>query len=403
MKKIVLTDQEYERIIRIRRILHQYPEISNREYKTSEYIVKELQSIEGIEFITLPLESGVVATLNGTGEKRLNLNNSEVALRSDIDAIEQNENIDSPWKSVYPGIMHACGHDCHMASLLGAAMILSRMRTQFNGQVDFIFQPAEEITCGAEEMVNAGLFERIHPQYIFGIHNWPSIPSGNIVVATGPRMAAKINFSVHIVGKGGHGSEPQNNIDPIVCAATVIESLQTIISRNMAPFQNVVLSVNSICGGNENNLVVDDVAMKVTIRAVQQQALMRAWERAVKIINSISDAYECHTEIVTEARIPAVNNNEDVYRIAHKAAEISITQNEKIINADPALASEDFSIYSQFAKTWFYWIGSGMHNQENAPLHSDCYFPDESVIPLAAKLFAASAFTALEYGDMSVI
>ena len=174
-----------------------------------------------------------------------------------------------------PGVMHACGHDFHAASLVGAAMILSRAAADgaLRGTADLIFQPAEEGTRGAAALIEGGLFDVIRPDRIFGIHNWPSVRSGDVVVHEGPLMAGKRNFTITVFGQGGHGSMPHLNIDPIVCAAAVIQSLQTVISRNMNPMDAVLLSVNRIEGGSPMNLVADQVTMLASVRSLSDPAL----------------------------------------------------------------------------------------------------------------------------------
>ena len=413
------TEEEKNRIIEIHRDLHSHPEISDREFRTTKEIKKILASLDGVEILELPMKTGVLAVLRGTAgtadqekkagrdeeqsgrtaenneSQKAHENIREIALRADIDAIQQTEKADVPFKSLHNGIMHACGHDLHTAGLIGAAMYLSRMRSHFSGQVDFIFQPAEEITRGAGEMISAGLFRMIHPQRIYGIHNWPDVPAGCIVAQPGPRMAAKINFRIAIKGRGGHGSCPQDNVDPIVCAAAAVQSLQTIVSRNIAPMDNVICSVNSIRGGSEQNLVVDEVQMTATIRSLQPAALKRAWERARRIIGETAEAYECRADIHRTDDIPAVVNPDNMADEARAIAALALENSgidsfRTIVPAQPALASEDFSFYMSKAPSWFFWVGSGEENKENEPLHSPLFCPDESAALLIAQLYAAA-------------
>lgn len=391
---MILSEEEVDRITEIRRDLHEHPEISFEEERTTSVVRRILSDLPGIRILNLPVPTGLVAVMNGTAGKSRHDRLQEIALRADIDAIQQTERADVPWKSANDGVMHGCGHDCHTAALLGAAMTLSKKRDQFAGQVDFIFQPAEEITRGAQQLIGAGLFDVIHPERIFGIHNWPSVPVGKIVVNPGPRMAAKINFRIRIDGKGGHGSEPQNNIDPIICAAAIVQSLQTIVSRNMAPMDNVILSVNSINGGSEQNLVVDSVEMTATIRAVQEKALERAFERAQAVVSNTAKAYECRSSVSVEDRIPAVDNPaglaDEIRQIAAAAA-----GKENLLETGPALASEDFSFYMQKVPSWFFWVGSGAEDGSSAPLHSPYFCPDEGVLETAADLYTAAALYSL--------
>ena len=313
---IRLTAEEEARIIDFRHDMHMYPELSHRELRTSGNIKSFLSSLEGIEILELPKETtGVVARLVG-GKP-----GCEIGLRADIDAICQTEDNDLPWKSREAGIMHACGHDFHTAGLLGAAMILSRNRDEVPGTVDFLFQEAEETTDGARKMIDSGLFEVIHPAAFFGEHNRPEVPVGKVVCKNGALMAAKTNFVIRIFGRGGHGSMPHLCVDPIVASAAIIQSLQTIVSRNTDPLESVVLSVGSIHGGSIENLVVDKVEMTASIRALSVEARERAVRRMETVVRSTAEAYECRAEIEYREILPLTFNGEKMYKIAVRAAE----------------------------------------------------------------------------------
>ena len=217
--EIRLTSEEEAQIIDFRHDMHMHPELSHREFRTTSNIKAFLSTLEGIEILELPRKTtGVVARLIG-GKM-----GPEICLRADIDAICQTEDNDLPWKSRETGIMHACGHDFHTAGLLGAAMILSRKREEVPGTVDFLFQEAEETTDGAREMIDAGIFEVIHPVAFFGEHNRPEVPVGKVVCKNGALMAAKTNFVIRVIGRGGHGSMPHLCVDPIVASAAIIQS-----------------------------------------------------------------------------------------------------------------------------------------------------------------------------------
>ena len=283
MDGITLLPDEFEQILHIKRDLHMHPELSKEEFRTSGVIRAFLEKLPCAELLKTGTPTGVLARIAGDGS------GTEIALRADIDALPQTEMYESPWKSRSEGVMHACGHDFHTASLLGAVLILARLKTQglLRNTVDLIFQPAEEGTTGAGALIDAGLFDRIHPRAIFGIHNWPSVESGKIVLHEGALMAAKRNMTIRIKGRGGHGSMPHLNVDPIVCAAAVVQSLQTIVSRNTSPLDSVVLSINYIGGGSPVNLVVDQVEMKATIRSLSDVALERSISRTEAIVRKM--------------------------------------------------------------------------------------------------------------------
>ena len=380
-----LTEEEFRIILDFKRDLHMHPELSQKEFRTTERIRDFLKGLPSCRILPVPVETGVVAVIKGKKE------DPEIMLRADIDALPQTEEYESEWKSQNPGIMHACGHDFHTASLLGAALILNRMQQEgkLEGTVDLVFQPAEEGTTGARMLLNAGLFDFIHPAYCFGMHNWPSVESGNIVCHQGALMAAKRNFEIRLFGAGGHGSMPHLNIDPIVCAAAVVQSLQTVVSRNIDPLDSVVLSINQIEGGSPVNLVVDQVSMKATIRSLSEEALDRAIQRTETIVKSTAAAYECRSEIIWKERIPAVYNSSEMTTAARKCAEKTGC---RIVDAPPSLASEDFALYRSNVPSFFYWVGSRTPGETCIEeLHRPRFHTDDAALRYAAELYAASA------------
>ena len=383
-----LTEEEYRIILDIKHDLHMHPELSNEEHRTTGIIKDFLKKLPGVELPDLPLKTGVIARIRG------NAPGPETLLRADIDALPQNEQYESPWKSLNQGVMHACGHDFHTASLLGCAMILSRAAEagELKGCADLLFQPAEEGTTGARQVIDAGLFEVIHPDRCFGIHNWPSVPAGSIVIHTGPLMAAKRNFTIRVIGAGGHGSMPHLNIDPIVCAAALIQSLQTVVSRNMNPLTPTVLSVNMIHGGSPVNLVVNEVEIRATVRSLSEEALDRAIGRVETIIMKTAEAYECRAEIKWNERIPAVINTPEMCSLASRAAET--VSGAKVTDVSPSLASEDFALYRKYVPSFFYWVGSHKEGDPVEELHRPFFHTDDSAMRIAASLYAASALQA---------
>ena len=386
MKTVQLTEEEYLRILAFKRDLHMHPELSRKEVQTTAKIRAFLESLP--DFRILPLETetgtGIAAQIRGA-EKGL-----EIMLRADIDALPQTEDYESPWKSQIPGVMHACGHDFHAASLLGAALILQRAKKDgaLRTTVDLVFQPAEEGTTGAGVMIRAGLFDMIHPDYCFGIHNWPSVQTGRIACHQGPLMSGKRNFEIRIHGAGGHGSMPHLNIDPVVCAAAVIQSLQTVVSRNTNPLDSVILTINRIEGGGPMNLVADQVTMLASVRSLSDPALDRAIERVESIVEKTAEAYECRGEIIWSDRIPAVWNSPEMTALAKRCAAATGCQ---VVDAPPSLASEDFSRYRAFAPSFFYWVGSTAAGDQPQELHKPLFHTDDTALRHAAELYAASA------------
>ena len=413
-----LTKEDIELITAFRHDLHQHPELSGEEYRTTGKIREFLSALPGCRILDLPVKTGVVAQIRGTDKEVLPVKtgvaaqiqgmdegdppsgagvatqiqgmDKEVMLRADIDALPQTECVDIPWKSSVPGVMHACGHDLHTAALCGAALLLCRMKQEgmVLPTIDLVFQPAEEGTTGARMMMDAGLFDMIHPSVCFGMHNWPSVETGRVVCREGAIMSAKRNFDIVVHGRGGHGSMPHLNVDPIVCAAAMVQSLQTIVSRNINPIDAGILSINMIEGGSPVNLVVDQVRMKATVRSLSETVLDRMIERVETIVERISQAYECRSEIIWKERIPAVWNSPEMTKEAILCAkECGLP----IVDAAPSLSSEDFALYREYVPSFFFWLGSRAAGREIHELHTPQFFADDSAIVHGARLYAACA------------
>ena len=383
-----LTDDELRMLTAFRHDLHQHPELSGRERRTSEKIRGFLSAIPECQLIDLPIETGVVARITRTpGTSGAP---TEVMLRADIDALPQTERVDIPWKSSVPGAMHACGHDLHTTALCGAALLLGRMRRECAvlPTVDLVFQPAEETGTGAQKLIDAGLFDRVHPEACFGMHNWPSVEVGKVVCREGAFMAALRNVEIVVHGAGGHGSMPHLNVDPIVCAAAIVQSLQTVVSRNVDPLVAGLVSINMIEGGSPINRVADQVRMKATVRSLSDDTLDRMIERVETIVRGTARAYECRSEVVWGRRIPTVWNAPEMMAEARACVERSGCS---LADAAPTLVGEDFAYYREHVPSFFFWVGSRRAGAEVHELHTPQFFADDSAIPYAAQLYAACA------------
>lgn len=383
-----LTDDELRMLTAFRHDLHQHPELSGQERRTSEKIRGFLSAIPECQLIDLPIETGVVARITRTpGTSGAP---TEVMLRADIDALPQTERVDILWKSSVPGAMHACGHDLHTTALCGAALLLGRMRRECAvlPTVDLVFQPAEETGTGAQTLIDAGLFDRVHPEACFGMHNWPSVEVGKVVCREGALMAALRNVEIVVHGAGGHGSMPHLNVDPIVCAAAIVQSLQTVVSRNVDPLVAGLVSINMIEGGSPINRVADQVRMKGTVRSLSDDTLDRMIERVETIVRGTARAYECRSEVVWGRRIPTVWNAPEMMSEARACVERSGCS---LADAAPTLVGEDFAYYREHVPSFFFWVGSRRAGAEVHELHTPQFFADDSAIPYAAQLYAACA------------
>lgn len=367
--------------------LHSHPELSREETRTTQHILSVLQSLPGVEILDIGAKTGAVARLAGG-------DGPAVALRADIDAIPQHEDVDRPDHSVVEGKMHACGHDIHTVSLLGAAMALSKASRELHGDVYFVFQPAEESLSGARYLVEeCHLFDVIHPRAMFGLHNYPEFPVGTVGVKEGKLMSFKDVFEMRFIGRSGHSSMPQKNIDPIVAAAAFIQSVQTITSRNVGPLEAAVVSICQVHAGTPRNLVVDDVLLSGNIRTLDEAVRERVLQHFQQIAHGTAEAYECQLQLDMHPIVPGVNNPHDMYEIALSAAKASL--GEEAIAVPPVnLASEDFSIYAQHVPAFFYFLGSGAPGRPLYSWHNAHFYPDERTPVYGAALLAQSVLSA---------
>ena len=366
---------------------HENPEMSFKEFDTTAYIRKELEAL-GIEILDSGLETGLVGYLRGGEEGPC------IALRADIDALPVTEESTCTYPSKRPGMMHACGHDTHASSLLSAARILAQLKDQIHGSVKFLFQPAEEINLGAKKMVKLGCLEGVDA--IFGLHNSPEIPLGTVAVKHGALMAAVDRIEITIKGKGGHGGIPQRNVDPVVCAAAIIQGAQTIVSRNVSPIDSCVISICSVkAGEGANNVTPDSVTMLGTVRTYSKEVEACVVKRLTALVDSICAAYECEGNLNYIYELPPTTNDEALYPAAHEAV---TSIGAEPVDPIPSTGGEDFSIFMEECPGFFYWLGT--RNEENDCVyswHSPHFKADERCIAIGAGTYAMSVFKAIEH------
>ncbi|PKP19595.1 MAG: hypothetical protein CVU06_11230, partial [Bacteroidetes bacterium HGW-Bacteroidetes-22] len=337
------------RIIEIRHQLHRQPELSYQEFLTTELIQKVLLEA-GIEIIPWGGQTGVVGLL------QVRKSGPVVALRGDIDALPIQEENETDYCSRVPGVMHACGHDAHTASLLGAALILSKLKEELPGAVKFIFQPAEEINAGAKEMVKKGVLENPNVDVIFGLHNSPNIPAGKIGLKQGPLMAAVDTTFLTIKGQGGHGAIPHKSRDPIIGAAGVLMALQTIVSRQVDPLDSAVISFGTIHGGEANNVIPEKVEMTGTVRTFnpalreEMPAMMRT------LITNAAAAMNTEADFTYRKDLPAVFNPADLALWAQESL-TKIVGSSGLIIPTPSMGGEDFSYFAELVPASFFSLG----------------------------------------------
>lgn len=371
--------------------LHRHPELSWRETRTTALLKEKLTAL-GLELIDLDMETGCAALLRG-GKP-----GPTVALRADIDAIVQETPEEGEVVSEVPGVMHACGHDFHTAGLYGAACLLSPMREEIAGNVAFLFQPAEETTGGARVMLSHGLWDKLpgKPACVFGVHNRPQIPAGKVAVQEGPLMSEKANFTIVLHGVTGHGGTPQKCIDVIVPAAAIIQGIQSVVSRNTAPEDPLVCAVCSIHAGTPENFSPDLLTMTGSIRAFSHETRMMAQNRVERLTRDIASAYGCGCDFTCEEAAPLLFNSPVMTALARRAA-ASVLGEENIVGTAPEMSSEDFPEFGREVPYFFYWLGSGFPDRENAGWHSPKFRTDDSALAIDAALLARSALEGLAW------
>lgn len=361
-----------------RQHLHQFPETAFEETQTAAFIAEKLTSF-GLDVHQGLGRTGVVATLSAGNSKK------KIALRADMDALFiQEQNIFSH-ASCHDGKMHACGHDGHSAMLLGAASYLSKNR-HFDGTVYFIFQPAEEGRAGAKQMIDDGLFDQFPADCVFGMHNFPDIPVGHFAVKTGAMMASSDSFEIIITGKATHAAIPHLGCDPIVVAAQLINSLQTIVSRNIDPADCAVLSITQIHAGNTWNAIPESVVLRGTFRSFNENIKTLIVDKMTQLVNSICTGFDVSVKIEFNPEnegYPVTFNTQAETAIALKAAQAVAGDNCVNQNPTPSMGAEDFSFMLQEKPGCYIWIGNGS-SENSCLLHNPHYDFNDEILPVGA-------------------
>jgi carboxypeptidase Ss1 len=380
--------KEFEgEIIRIRRRIHAYPELSYREFETARLVAQTLRTLH-IPAKTRVGGTGVVGLLKGA--KKGNV----VALRADMDALPVTENVNVPFKSTRPGVMHACGHDTHVAMLLGAAMLLSKHRDELQGQVKFLFQPAEEDggRGGAKPMIEDGAMNNPRVDYVFGLHISGTEPSNVFSLRPGPLMAAPDTFRMRIIGKGGHGSAPHEAVDPVFVSAQVVTALQGVTSRMIDQREPFVVSVCSIHSGTKHNIIPDEASLEGTIRTLNEKTRVQAKKYVKTVAESVSSAFKAKAEVEFQKDAYPVTVNDPT--VTKKVISIlRRVRGTKTVECKPIMGAEDFSRFLQKAPGAFYFLGT--RNPKKGCIntnHSSGFKVDERVLKYGSLSLANLAY-----------
>ena len=376
----------HEGLTALRRDLHANPEIGFEEHRTSALVAERMHEL-GIEVHTGIGKTGVVGVLHG--EK--NASGRSIALRADMDALPITEENEFAHRSTKPGLMHGCGHDGHTTMLVGAAQYLSRTRS-FDGTVYFIFQPGEEGYAGAKAMIDDGLFERFPAEEVYAMHNWPPLPAGQIGLNSGPMMSSADRVEITICGKGGHGAHPHLTVDPVVVAAHIITAAQTIVSRNVAPVDNAVLSLCSLQAGSPGafSVVPREAKLIGTVRTSKIDTQELIERRITELVESTARAFGAEANVVYERIYPATINHPLQARFAGDVAAELVGEDNVVRNLAPSMGAEDFSFMLQARPGCYLRLGQG-GGPSNCFLHNTRYDFNDAVIPLGAAFFSALA------------
>jgi amidohydrolase len=358
------------------RWFHMHPELSLEERGTSIKI-REILSASGVETLELGLETGVLACVRGSRD-----GTATVALRADIDALPIKEESGLPYASLNYGKMHACGHDFHITSLLGAAMLLRERQNSFPGTVKLIFQPAEEGVCGAQKVIDTGMLDDVRE--IYGLHVAADLNPGEVEVCAGADHAAVDKFAVHVCGRGGHAAEPHHGADPIVALAQFINAAQSVVSRNVDPFDRAVLSITQAHSGTTWNVIPDSAFAEGTIRTLNQDTREKMLKRLREIGEGVSLSSGAQVKISVENLSPATDNDPELAAIvADTARELGMP----VVPIMPNMGGEDFSLYQKRMPGVFFSLGVGSPR----PLHNSAFIANPAPLAAASTLMAALA------------
>lgn len=369
-----------------RRYIHMHPELSFREYNTSSFIQKKLDEM-GIKYVSGIAENGICAYIYGNKNIESESMKS-ILIRADMDALPIDEVSDKPYKSQNKNVMHACGHDAHVAVLLGVCKVLNNFKDKFGGVIKAVFQPGEETSGGALPMIEEGVLENPHTDVCVALHCDSDLDCGTIRVKPGSLYASPDDFRITVKGKGGHGAEPHNCIDPIMISASIIQALNNLISRETDPFDNAVISVGSIHGGSATNIIPDSVEIQGTARSLTNEVRGFLKKKIGETAEGICKTFgaECEYEY-TELFPPLINDKklaEDVYDSACR----SLGKDKCVWGGAPTMAGEDFSYFSQNRPSVLFKLGCRNKSLGIvSPIHHSSFDIDENCLKTGVKVF----------------
>ena len=368
-------------IINTRRDLHRIPETAYTEKKTSAYVADYLNN-EGLDVQTEIAKYGVIGLMD-TGKPGPTL-----MIRADMDALPLEEETGLSFASQHEGAMHACGHDSHMAMVLGAATVFNKIKNELTGKIKFLFQPAEEGPGGAKPMIEAGVMENPKVDYSIGCHVWPQLPEGTIGVRSGPLMAAMDRFDIKIFGRGGHGAMPHLCVDALEVGTQVVNALQRIVSRHMDPLQPTVVTVGTFHAGTAFNIIPGQAELSGTTRTFDLDFWKSSKERVEKVIRGVCESMGAAFELSYAFAYPPTINDEFMTDVVSRCAAKVVGQ-ENVLVPEKTMGGEDFSFYAQNSKGCFFALGVGREGA--APVHNPKFDFKEDLMLLGVETYCRVA------------
>lgn len=379
--------EEKINITTIRQALHKIPEKGFSEHKTTRFVTDYLNSIPELEVITGMAKTGVVGLLKTERPGKTLL------IRADMDALPIHEETGLTFASTHDNMMHACGHDGHMAMVLVTAGILARLKDHFSGNIKFMFQPAEEGPGGAKPMIAAGILENPHVDYSVACHVWPHLPAGTLGVKSGVIMSAASFFKIEIIGKGGHGAMPHNCVDALDTAGQVVNALQRVVSRKLNPLTPSVITIGSFHAGSAPNIIPQKAVLTGTTRTFSKKIDEEYPKILEQIIKGVCDSMGAAYKFEFFHRYPPLENDRGMVELMKKSM-VKVVSNDHVIEPESTMGAEDMSFVLEKTKGCFFFLGTGF--EKCAPLHNSKFNFDESLLLLGVETFVQFALDLLE-------
>lgn len=386
---MILTNELKDKIIAWRRMFHRYPEVSRAEAETAKRIETTLREIGNMEVQTFKDHFGICAVIKGKP-------GPVIVFRADMDALPIKEETGAPYQSENPGVMHACGHDAHMAIMLGLAELFAKEKERITGTIKIIFQPAEEAAPvgGAQTMMDEGILEGASA--IFGLHVWPDLACGEIGIKKGALMAASDRFKVSICGQGAHAGQPQNGIDAIAITADILQDLGRLIDRQIDPRETATICVGTIHGGERYNVIAREVTLEGTVRTLGEKARQDIPDKMHRLFEGITAAHGGKYKLDYQFGYPVLMNCEKPVEIVIEAAEKVISTDAIRTDVQPVLAAEDFGRYLTKYPGAFFWLGCAKKGGPFYKLHNAGFDIDEDALAVGVEILYQTGLNALK-------